>query len=217
MLEIWIKFRNSIVIGLGLSIGIGMGYLCAVSIGTLNTFSSGSVISSSQVNSNFTTLKTAIEQNMVPVGTIVSYGGSIAPTGFLLCDGSEVSRTTYADLFNAIGTTWGSGDGSTTFNLPDTRAASPTGAGTSTAYTENETLSLGSKINDQFQGFDISNGERGRDSLGGPFAYFTATNTINSSQGKVHTSFTSNGTNGTPRAGSVTKGKQFVVNFIIKY
>lgn len=52
-------------------------------------------------------------------GTIYMYAGSVAPSGFLMCDGSEVSRTVYADLFEAIGTAYGVGDGSTTFGLPD--------------------------------------------------------------------------------------------------
>jgi len=71
----------------------------------------------------------------VPVGGIIEFGGSVAPTNFLFCNGAAVSRTTYAALFTAIGTTYGSGDGSTTFNLPDTRgrfllskAASGTGS-----------------------------------------------------------------------------------------
>lgn len=54
-------------------------------------------------------------------GMIVATGSTAAPTGWLLCDGSAVSRTTYANLFAAIGTAYGSGDGSTTFNLPDLR------------------------------------------------------------------------------------------------
>ena len=54
-----------------------------------------------------------------PLGAILSYGGDTAPTGWLLCDGSAVSRTTYAQLFEVIGTKYGPGDGSTTFNLPD--------------------------------------------------------------------------------------------------
>ena len=54
-----------------------------------------------------------------PAGSISMYAGSTAPTGYLLCDGSAVSRTTYADLFTAIGTTYGVGDGSTTFNVPN--------------------------------------------------------------------------------------------------
>jgi hypothetical protein len=55
-----------------------------------------------------------------PAGTIIQFAGTSAPTGYLLCPTSAttVSRTTYATLFAAIGTTWGAGDGSTTFNIP---------------------------------------------------------------------------------------------------
>ena len=54
----------------------------------------------------------------VPTGTILPFAGGTIPSGFLACNGAAVSRTTYAALFSAIGTTYGSGDGSTTFNLP---------------------------------------------------------------------------------------------------
>lgn len=47
------------------------------------------------------------------------YAGSTAPSGFLVCDGSAISRTTYSDLFDTIGITYGSGDGTTTFNIPN--------------------------------------------------------------------------------------------------
>lgn len=57
-----------------------------------------------------------------------------APDGWLICDGSQISRTTYSDLFLAIGTTFGSGDGSTTFTLPDLRAAFVRGAGSQNGY-----------------------------------------------------------------------------------
>lgn len=57
----------------------------------------------------------------VPSGMIADFAGTAAPTGWLLCYGQAVSRATYSDLFTAIGTTWGAGDGSTTFNLPDFR------------------------------------------------------------------------------------------------
>lgn len=53
-----------------------------------------------------------------PPGFIIPWANNSLPTGFLLCDGSNVSRTTYADLFAAIGTTYGAGDGSSTFGLP---------------------------------------------------------------------------------------------------
>lgn len=61
----------------------------------------------------------AIAQTTEKPGMIKPFAGTTVPTGYLLCDGSAVSRTTYANLFSAIGTTYGSGDGSTTFNLPD--------------------------------------------------------------------------------------------------
>lgn len=57
----------------------------------------------------------------VPTGTVLPFAGTTAPTDYLLCYGQAVSRTTYAGLFAVIGTTYGAGDGSTTFNLPDLR------------------------------------------------------------------------------------------------
>ena len=52
-------------------------------------------------------------------GSIYLFAGNVVPEGFLVCDGSAVSRSTYEELFDAIGTTFGTGDGSSTFNLPD--------------------------------------------------------------------------------------------------
>ena len=58
----------------------------------------------------------------MPTGSIMPYAGaSPAPTGYLLCNDTPISRTTYSALFALIGTTYGSGDGSTTFNIPDLR------------------------------------------------------------------------------------------------
>lgn len=61
-------------------------------------------------------------QNSIPVGTIIAVAYTGVPEGYMHCNGAEVSRTTYANLFNKIGTTYGAGDGSTTFNLPNTVA-----------------------------------------------------------------------------------------------
>lgn len=66
-------------------------------------------------------------QHSDPVARIEAYAGSSAPGGWLLCNGSAVSRTTYPKLFAAIGTTYGAGDGSSTFNLPDLRGRVPVG------------------------------------------------------------------------------------------
>lgn len=65
-----------------------------------------------------------------PVGVIEAFAGVNAPAGWLFCDGSAVSRIQYPELFSALGTTYGSGDGSTTFNLPDLRGRMPFGKGT---------------------------------------------------------------------------------------
>ena len=67
------------------------------------------------------TLVTANSGGTVPAGTVVAFGNTSAPVGFLKCNGAAVSRTTYADLFAAISTTFGAGNGSTTFTLPDLR------------------------------------------------------------------------------------------------
>jgi len=74
---------------------------------------------------------TVVTQNKIDilVGMIAPFGMSSVPTGWLACDGSAVSRTTYADLFTAIGTTWGAGDGSSTFALPDLEGAFLRGTG----------------------------------------------------------------------------------------
>lgn len=64
-------------------------------------------------------LAAAISEKFIPAGTILPYGAATAPDGYFVCDGSAVSRTTYSDLFAVIGTSFGAGDGSTTFNLPN--------------------------------------------------------------------------------------------------
>ena len=69
-----------------------------------------------------------------PVGVVMWLSGNTVPDGCLAADGAAVSRTTYAELFTVIGTTWGEGDGSTTFNLPDARGRVPEGAQTAGGY-----------------------------------------------------------------------------------
>ena len=58
---------------------------------------------------------------LVPAGTVISFSGATAPTGYLECNGSAISRTTYASLFSAISTVYGVGNGTTTFNIPELR------------------------------------------------------------------------------------------------
>lgn len=64
---------------------------------------------------------------MMPVAAVLPFAGTVAPAGYLMCFGQAVSRTTYPQLFAAVGVTYGSGDGATTFNLPDLRGRVPAG------------------------------------------------------------------------------------------
>lgn len=66
-------------------------------------------------------LADAIAERLVPVATVLPFVGDTAPAGYLLCEGASVSRTTYAALYAVVGNRHGSGDGSTTFKLPDYR------------------------------------------------------------------------------------------------
>lgn len=66
----------------------------------------------------------------MPTGAVTPFAGGTVPDDWLLCDGTAYSRTTYAELFAAIGTTYGAGNGSSTFNVPDMRGRFPLGAGT---------------------------------------------------------------------------------------
>ncbi len=95
-------------------------------------------------NVDMKTLRTIIQEEVqkategattTPVGTIIAYSVDKVPTGYLKCEGQEVSRTEYAALFEKIGTTYGEGNGSTTFNVPDLRGEFLRGSGTATRDT----------------------------------------------------------------------------------
>jgi microcystin-dependent protein len=164
-------------------------------------------------------------EDATPSGSILMFAGSTAPLNWLLCDGTAVSRATYNKLFQAIGTTWGAGNGTTTFNLPDMRGAAPAGVGTSVGYTQAETIALGTKYNDQMQGHyhDI----RQANSTGITLIRTTG-DTPGSGDGVVISNVPDaairfiarnlipTSSDGTPRAGDVTRGKRVGVNFIIK-
>lgn len=81
----------------------------------------------------------------VPVGQITAYAGAAAPAGYLLCDGAPVSRSTYSTLFGVISTTYGAGDGLTTFNVPDLVRRVPMGKGSSDAIADNDGVAQASR------------------------------------------------------------------------
>ncbi len=93
----------------------------------------------------------ASEAASIPAGVVLPYAGSSTPSGYLPCLGQAVSRTTYAALFFAIGTQYGSGDGSTTFNLPNPQALGLRFAGDQTYNTVSYSAYLGEKRNDAIQ------------------------------------------------------------------
>lgn len=141
-----------------------------------------------------------------PVGTISPFGGSDIPSGYLLCDGQAISRTDYAELFAVIGTTFGAGDGSTTFNIPDLRESVPVGSGTrASGVADHDIYTLGQFKDDQLQ--DHAH---------------TRTPYVNVSNGDYSTAYTHDrqieqgGTVATGRYGTTTHGKQLGVNYIIK-
>lgn len=89
----------------------------------------------------------------LPVGMIAQFGGATAPKGWLICDGSAVSRVDYADLFAVIGTIYGNGDGVSTFNLPELFSYTGAVIGNGTrlgvnndGYLKSQTETLGSQV-----------------------------------------------------------------------
>jgi len=96
------------------------GNLTATGSASVIDVSGGSITTSTSQKESIVSGATGTGITMPP-GMIAPFGMSGAPTGWLICNGSAVSRTTYSALFSAIGTTWGSGNGSTTFNVPDFR------------------------------------------------------------------------------------------------
>ena len=169
---------------------------------------------------------------VMPVGSILSYGGTAAPSGWLMCDGSAVSRTTYTDLFTVLSTAYGEGDGSTTFNLPNLRGRflrgvdSGTGndpdaaSRTASATGGNTGDNVGSYQADAFQGHKHSilwaGGGDGMGLIKLQYTYATQYgNTYGSSF--VNATPVSDGTNGPPRTATETRPANVGVNFIIKY
>lgn len=133
-----------------------------------------------------------------PIGAIQSYGGETAPAGWLICDGSTLSRTDYAELFAVIGTNFGEGDGETTFNIPDLRECVPVGAG------KNITKSITN--HDRYNLGQFKDDELGKHNH--PLVVETRA-TYNTAGVPIGI-----GNNNTPT--SATHGKQLGVNYIIK-
>lgn len=123
-LELSRRTRRLAVLGAISAAVLGAAAFAAASVP--HTWNDGEVLSASDLNATFAALDArlgAVEQAApeVPAGTIVAFGGTAAPSGWVLCDGRALDRTANAALFAAIGIAHGTGDGVTTFNIPDLR------------------------------------------------------------------------------------------------
>lgn len=147
---------------------------------------------------------------IVPTGTILPYAGASAPhTGYLLCDGTAVSRTTYSKLFALVSTTFGSGDGSTTFNIPDLRDRTLLGKGTnnSTLGAQSGSAAASHKISTD-TGSNTGTGTTGTGTTGTGTTGTgtTGTGTSGDTGPTTVASTTGTGTTGTANTGTGTTG-----------
>lgn len=100
------------------------------------------------MNTNISSLLNSINsKSSLPSGTVTSFAGNNAPKGWLLCNGETVSRETYKNLFEIIGTIYGNGDGTTTFTLPDMRGKVSVAAGTGAGLTNRVLGTVGGEEN----------------------------------------------------------------------
>ena len=157
----------------------------------------------------------------VPSGMIMPFGGTASPTGFLSCDGSAISRSTYATLYTAIGTTWGSGDGSSTFNLPDLRAMFLRGTGThGTANmakgTDFSAPAVGTIENDQMQDHKHQTIMSPGTSYQTYSSYAIGNNSYNTTYNFNTTAPQEINSQGTPRTGDETRPVNASVLYVIK-
>lgn len=157
--------------------------------------------------------------NPILPGTVAYLSMSTAPSGWLKANGAAVSRTAYASLFSAIGTSYGAGDGSTTFNIPDLRGYFPRGLDDGRGVDLGRTI--GSSQTDQLQGFAVrpengwSNYWASGGSAGGMWPGTGGWGSLDVSP--VVPAVVSDGTNGSPRMGGETRPKNIALLACIKY
>jgi len=154
---------------------------------------------------------TAGGAEIVPSGTIVGYGAASAPTGWLLCNDAAVSRSTYARLFAVIGTGYGAGDGSSTFNVPDLRDKVPLGKGanndtlgtTTGSAAASSVLASASKTGVTTAASNTGTANTGTGNTG---TGNTATGTTDDNTATTAASNTGTGTTGTANTGTANSG-----------
>ena len=155
----------------------------------------------------------------LPAGVIIPFAGTSVPTGCLLCNGAAVSRTNYANLFAAIGTLYGAGDGSTTFNLPDARDRVLQGA--SGTHSVGSYIGAGLPNITGFVGsssaFLTANSSHGALKTEWGSAFVASIDTSHTSAGGHAFNFNASKSNALYGANSTVQSPAIATNFIIKY
>jgi microcystin-dependent protein len=159
-----------------------------------------------------------------PAGAIMAFAGTTAPSGWLKCEGQAISRTTYATLFAVIGTTWGAGDTTTTFNVPDLRGMFVRGTGTNATGSSSGAVgpSVGTYAADTYLNHSHAVTDAGH--FHGAGDSFTVNNgsaqgvrTVGATTGSNTTTVTTGLTvNTSTTGGTETKPKNYGVLYIIK-
>lgn len=148
----------------------------------------------------------------VPAGAVLPFAQNSAPDGWLKCNGAAVSRTTYATLFAAIGETYGAGDGSTTFLLPDLRGEFV--RGWDDARGVDAARAIGTSQADAFQGHYHEHMTGTNTTAGGQYTVGQSTNSVKT--GCVRAAIT-DGTNGDPRTAAETRPRNVALLYCIKF
>lgn len=160
-------------------------------------------------------------------GEVKMFAGAAAsiPSGWLACDGSAVSRTTYADLFSTLGTLWGVGDGSTTFNLPDFRGKGPVGVndaglpnGETGSYSTRNEADVGGAETHALTTAELAAHTHGAGSYAIPKAGGAGSAATVSTSTSAFINFSVTGTSGSAGSGTAHNNMQpfTAINFIIK-
>jgi microcystin-dependent protein len=162
-------------------------------------------------------LVTAVQQSLVPAGAVQPFAMNSAPTGWLAANGTAVSRSTYAALFGAIGTTYGAGNGSTTFNVPDLRGIFVRGSGSQAIAGITYNKSFATKERDAFQGHHhaasvshnaIAASGTGQRGTGAPSGAASISVSVEGA---------TEGNNGAPRIASETRPANIALLYCIKF
>jgi microcystin-dependent protein len=197
---------------------IGLSKLATGALPTAITVATANILDG---NVTLAKLVTAVQQSLVPAGAVQAFAMNSAPAGWLAADGTAVSRSTYAALFAAIGTTYGVGDGSTTFALPDLRGIFVRGSGSQTisGITYNKTFAA--KEQDALQGHYHTLGKDGNPTYFSGEGQLTTVNDFGALYADAGTSkamtMISDGTNGTPRTASETRPANIAMLYCIKF